>query len=122
MQPLNNTFVEYIEGMRLFLESESDKDSPTLMEIRLHFSGFIARLIRSIPGRNRVKKTHAKYVHKIFYFFILMLYFWYLCFSISKTNRDKEWGGVGGGGGTQTGFHNLLNVSYDFEENNSQPV
>ena len=55
MQPLNNTFVEYIEGMRLFLESESDKDSPTLMEIRLHFSGFIARLIRSIPGKNRAK-------------------------------------------------------------------
>ena len=47
-QALHTIFVEYIEGMRLFLESESDKDSPTLQEIRLHYAGFVHRLIRSI--------------------------------------------------------------------------
>ena len=44
------TFVEYIDGARMFLESEADKDSAALQEIRLHFSDFIRHLIRTIPG------------------------------------------------------------------------
>ena len=52
-QALHNTSVlaEYIEGMRLVLETEGDKDSPTLHEIRLHYSGLVSRLIKSIPGK-----------------------------------------------------------------------
>ena len=50
-QVLHSIFVDYIEGMRLFLESEGDKDSPTLQEIRLHYAGFIHRLIRSISRK-----------------------------------------------------------------------
>lgn len=44
------TFVEYIDGARMFLESEADKDSVALQEIRLHFSDFIQHLIRTVPG------------------------------------------------------------------------
>ena len=51
-QALHSIFVDYIEGMRLFLESEGDKDSPTLQEIRLHYAGFIHRLIRSISRKD----------------------------------------------------------------------
>ena len=46
------TFVEYIDGARMFLESEADKDSAALQEIRLHFSDFIRHLIRTIPGKH----------------------------------------------------------------------
>eukprot|EP00058_Branchiostoma_floridae_P025945 XP_002611435.1 hypothetical protein BRAFLDRAFT_63933 [Branchiostoma floridae] len=46
-------FVEYMDGMRMFLESEGDKDSPTLQDIRLHFSGFVHKMIRSIPVDQR---------------------------------------------------------------------
>ncbi|XP_071510567.1 protein furry homolog-like [Diadema antillarum] len=64
---LNGTFVDYIEGMRLFLESESDKDSPTLMEIRLHFSGFIARLIRSVPAEHRASLLPRDVRYSVFF-------------------------------------------------------
>ncbi|PIK60399.1 hypothetical protein BSL78_02697 [Apostichopus japonicus] len=43
---LHQTFVSYVDGMRQVLDAEGDKDSPTLVEIRLHYSGFIHRLIR----------------------------------------------------------------------------
>ncbi|XP_041471022.1 protein furry homolog isoform X2 [Lytechinus variegatus] len=66
-QPLNSTFIDYIEGMRLFLESESDKDSPTLMEIRLHFSGFIGRLIRSVPAEHRANLLPRDVRYSVFF-------------------------------------------------------
>ncbi|XP_063413170.1 protein furry-like isoform X1 [Mytilus trossulus] len=46
---LNKTFVEYIDGARQYLESESDKDLPVLQDIRLHFSRFIRQLISNTP-------------------------------------------------------------------------
>ena len=46
---LNKTFVEYIDGARQYLESESDKDLPILQDIRLHFSRFIRQLISNTP-------------------------------------------------------------------------
>ena len=48
---LNKTFVEYIDGARQYLESESDKDLPVLQEIRLHFSRFIKQLISNTPSK-----------------------------------------------------------------------
>jgi len=48
---LNITFVEYIDGARMFLELEADKDNPMLNDIRLHFSKFIYHLIRNTPGK-----------------------------------------------------------------------
>lgn len=48
---LNKTFVEYIDGARQYLESESDKDLPVLQDIRLHFSRFIRQLISNTPSK-----------------------------------------------------------------------
>ena len=48
---LNKTFVEYIDGARQYLESESDKDLPILQDIRLHFSRFIRQLISNTPSK-----------------------------------------------------------------------
>lgn len=46
---LNKTFVEYIDGARQYLESESDRNLPDLQDIRLHFSRFVRELISNTP-------------------------------------------------------------------------
>ena len=48
---LSSTFVEYIEGARMFLENEGEKDLPVLQEIRLNYSEFIRNLIRNTQGK-----------------------------------------------------------------------
>ncbi|KAL4229825.1 hypothetical protein ACF0H5_010217 [Mactra antiquata] len=47
---LTKPFVEYIDGARIYLEGESDRDLPTLQDIRLHFSKFVKHLICNTPG------------------------------------------------------------------------
>lgn len=47
---LNKTFVEYIDGARQYLESESDRNLPDLQDIRLHFSRFVRELISNTPS------------------------------------------------------------------------
>ncbi|XP_033646304.1 protein furry homolog-like isoform X1 [Asterias rubens] len=68
-QALHNTSVlaEYIEGMRLVLETEGDKDSPTLHEIRLHYSGLVSRLIKSIPAENRFNVLPKDVRYSVFF-------------------------------------------------------
>lgn len=46
-QSLHPTFVEYMDGARLFLESEPDKNSASVKEITLHFCNFIRKMIKS---------------------------------------------------------------------------
>ena len=47
---LCSTFVEYIDGVRHYLETEADKESEPLQQIRLHFTDFVRHLIRNTPG------------------------------------------------------------------------
>ncbi|KAL1131075.1 hypothetical protein AAG570_012312 [Ranatra chinensis] len=44
---LHSTIVEYVDGARLCLEMEQDKDS--LTEIKLHFCNFIRHMLKSFP-------------------------------------------------------------------------
>lgn len=46
-QTLHPTFIEYLEGTRLHLESEPDKNSSAVKEITLHFCNFIRKMIKS---------------------------------------------------------------------------
>ncbi|CAB0011745.1 unnamed protein product, partial [Nesidiocoris tenuis] len=46
-QSLHPTIVEYIDGARLCLENEPDKDS--LTDIKLHFCNFIMHMLKSFP-------------------------------------------------------------------------
>ncbi|KAF5278115.1 hypothetical protein FQR65_LT03631 [Abscondita terminalis] len=46
-QSLHPTFVEYMDGARLYLESEPDKNSSAVKEITLHFCNFIRKMIKS---------------------------------------------------------------------------
>ena len=50
---LSKTFVEYIDGVRIYLEGESNGDLPILQDIRLHFSKFVRHLICNTPGKGR---------------------------------------------------------------------
>ncbi|GAB1603756.1 protein furry-like isoform X6 [Argonauta hians] len=52
---LNSTLTDYIEDTRLYLETATWKDSPSLKDIRLHFSGFIQQLIWNTPLNLREK-------------------------------------------------------------------
>ncbi|XP_017780111.1 PREDICTED: protein furry isoform X2 [Nicrophorus vespilloides] len=44
---LHPTFVEYMEGARIYLESETDKNTSTVKEIVSHFCSFIRKMIKS---------------------------------------------------------------------------
>lgn len=44
---LHPTFVEYIEGARLYLEMETDKDNTSIREVKTHFCDFIRIMIKS---------------------------------------------------------------------------
>ena len=37
---------------RSYLESESDKDMPAIMQLRLHFARFLYKMIASVPGES----------------------------------------------------------------------
>ncbi|KAK9739122.1 Cell morphogenesis N-terminal [Popillia japonica] len=44
---LHPTFLEYMDGARLYLESELDKHTNSVKEITLHFCSFITKMIKS---------------------------------------------------------------------------
>ncbi|XP_055383655.1 protein furry isoform X2 [Condylostylus longicornis] len=44
---LHPTFVEYIEGARLYLEAETDKDNANIREVKTHFCNFIRKMIKN---------------------------------------------------------------------------
>ena len=46
----NNNLTVSIFWHRCYLESESDKDMPAVMQLRLHFARFIYKMITSVPG------------------------------------------------------------------------
>lgn len=47
---LAQTFTDYIDGARLYLESEAEKEIvPSVREIKTYFSSFIKNLIESFP-------------------------------------------------------------------------
>ena len=56
---LTKTFVEYIDGARIYLESESNGDLPILQEMRLHYSRFVRHLICNTPGRHHIQSVSS---------------------------------------------------------------
>lgn len=48
---LHPTFVEYIEGARLYLETETDKDNASIREVKIHFCDFIRIMIKSFSRK-----------------------------------------------------------------------
>uniref|UniRef100_A0A8C4N6G3 Protein furry n=1 Tax=Eptatretus burgeri TaxID=7764 RepID=A0A8C4N6G3_EPTBU len=52
-QALGSMFVEYIDLTRALLESESDKDSDSLRDIRAHFSALLANILQNVRVEHR---------------------------------------------------------------------
>lgn len=50
-QSLHPTFVEYMDGARLYLESEPDKNTNSVKEIIMHFCNFIRKMIKSFSRK-----------------------------------------------------------------------
>ena len=79
---LTKPFVEYIDGARLYLEGESDRDLPTLQDIRLHFSTFVRYLICNTPGTSlsQIVNLSLCYLYpcksNVFFFFFFFFFFW----------------------------------------------
>lgn len=44
---LHPTFVEYMDGARLYLETETDKDNISIREVKIHFCDFIRKMIKN---------------------------------------------------------------------------
>ncbi|XP_064474584.1 protein furry-like [Ornithodoros turicata] len=67
---LNTTFVEYIDGARLFLEGENEKDVPEIVqEIKLHFCNFIHKLIKSFSLECQTQLLGHDLRRNLFYLF-----------------------------------------------------
>lgn len=48
---LHPTFVEYMEGARLYLEAETDKDNASIREVKIHFCDFIRKMIKNFSRK-----------------------------------------------------------------------
>lgn len=44
---LHPTFVEYMDGARLYLEMETDKENTSIREVKIHFCDFIRKMIKN---------------------------------------------------------------------------
>ncbi|RWS16502.1 protein furry-like protein [Dinothrombium tinctorium] len=66
---LSNTFIEYIDGIRLYLETENDKDSPTVFDIKVHFCGFVSKLLKHFPVESRNNLLSRDLRRSLFYLF-----------------------------------------------------
>lgn len=44
---LHPTFVEYMDGARLYLEMDTDKENASLREVKIHFCDFIRKMIKN---------------------------------------------------------------------------
>lgn len=48
---LHPTFVEYMDGARLYLETETDKDNASIREVKIHFCDFIRIMIKNFSRK-----------------------------------------------------------------------
>lgn len=58
---LHPTFVEYMDGARLYLETETDKDNISIREVKIHFCDFIRKMIKNFSCKliNIKKNVHV---------------------------------------------------------------
>lgn len=54
---LHPTFVEYMDGARLYLEMETDKDNSSIREVKIHFCDFIRKMIKNFSCKLNMVET-----------------------------------------------------------------
>lgn len=87
---LNSTFVEYIDGMRLHLENENDKENASIQEMRTRFCGFLTHLIKSFPIENRHNLFTRDLRHNLFYLLASWAGKYGTCFGDHKGNPQPN--------------------------------
>lgn len=48
---LHPTFVEYMDGARLYLEMDTDKENASLRDVKIHFCDFIRKMIKNFSRK-----------------------------------------------------------------------
>jgi hypothetical protein len=51
---LHPTFVDYMDGARLYLEAEIDKDNTSMREVKVHFCDFIRIMIKNFSRESLI--------------------------------------------------------------------
>lgn len=71
---LHPTFVDYMDGARLYLEAEIDKDNTSMREVKVYFCDFIRIMIKNfsrklyeiiVNGFFRKKRFHPLFINEI---------------------------------------------------------
>jgi hypothetical protein len=76
---LHPTFVDYMDGARLYLEAEIDKDNTSMREVKVHFCDFIRIMIKNFSRKSNFLSSTALAeflcyaILTSFYFFFLSL-------------------------------------------------
>jgi len=79
---------EYIEGMRVILESENDKSDTGLMQLRLYFSRFLHKMVKSIPNHMQSSLLRNQGRHHLF----LLLASWCGHFNVNSLGTSTTTG------------------------------
>lgn len=88
---LNDNIVDYVEGMRLYLETESDKDTTqSVQTIKICFSRFLHHFIMSFPLDFRTSLFGRDLRKNLFYLFANWLPNNGDCFSKSQLTSSKS--------------------------------
>ena len=77
---------EYIEGMRGILEVENEKDDPKLIQLRLYFSKFLHKMIKSIPTSMQSSLLRNQGRHHLF----LLLASWCGHFNVNNLGTSTR--------------------------------
>ncbi|XP_014783664.1 protein furry, partial [Octopus bimaculoides] len=83
---LNSMFLDYIDGARVYLEGENERDLPNIQEVRLHFSSFIRLLIQNTPLKQRNTLLSKETRHSLFH----LLAIWSGHFSSSFVHLERK--------------------------------
>lgn len=59
---LHPTFVDYMDGARLYLEHEIDKDNASMREVKIHFCEFIRIMIKNFTREWSGFKANFKFI------------------------------------------------------------
>lgn len=64
---VNSLLLDYIDGARLYLEGDNERDLISLQEVRLHFSSFLRLLINNTPLKQRNTLLTKETRHSLFH-------------------------------------------------------
>jgi hypothetical protein len=66
---LHPTFVDYMEGARLYLEQETDKDNASMREVKIYFCDYIRIMIKNFTRKHSILIKVFKSSRLIFFHF-----------------------------------------------------